>query len=250
MEKIFRNKKYLVIIFLCIVILAAIVIFNVCKKPTYISIDRYAIGQKKDYIYEKITISLEDKIGEKDANKIIEKLENKGIKTEIILNDMSENKIGTISKKGNKVNVNIMKKYKSFFSRGFNLDMDMEAYKEFVVGIRKDLINEEMEDLNESMQTMNYMKDNSINDFAESFEIEDSDLNSYKEFNKDDDKFKNALELTQNCIKVYNDMIKISCDYIEKSDNEFYDKFEEKRIKLKTYLAIYQQGVNYLDGSY
>ncbi|EQF29031.1 hypothetical protein QEW_0312 [Clostridioides difficile CD160] len=248
MEKIFRNKKYLVIIFLCIVVLAVIVIFNVCKKPTYISVDRYAIGQKKDYVYEKITISLEDKIGEKDANGIIKKLENKGIRTEVILKDMSENKIGTISEKDNKVNVNIMKKYKSFFSRGF--DLDMESYKELVVGARKDLISQEMENLNESMQTMNYMKDNSINDFAESFEIEDSDLDLYKEFDKDDDKFKNALELTQNCIKIYNDMIKISCDYIEKLDNEFYDKFEEKRIKLKTYLAIYQQGVNFLDGSY
>ncbi|HGS9636648.1 TPA: hypothetical protein ACMVBE_000036 [Clostridioides difficile] len=248
MEKIFRNKKYLVIIFLCIVVLAGIVIFNVCKKPTYISVDRYAIGQKKDYVYEKITISLEDKIGEKDANEIIKKLENKGIRTEVILKDMSENKIGTISEKDNKVNVNIMKKYKSFFNRGFNLDM--EAYKELVVGARQDLIKQEMENLNNSMQTMNYMKDSSINDFSESFEIEDSDLDSYKEFNKDDDKFKNALELTQNCIKIYNDMIKISCEYIEKTDNEFYDKFEEKRIKLKTYLAIYQQGVNILDSSY
>ncbi|UUV14828.1 hypothetical protein [Clostridioides difficile] len=248
MEKIFRNKKYIVIIFLCMVVLVGIVIFNACKKTTYISVDRYAIGQKKDYVYEKITISLEGKVGEKDANEIIKKLENKGIRTEVILKDMSENKIGTISEKDNKVNVNINGKYKSFFSHGF--DLDMESYKELVAGARKDLINQEMEDLNESMQTMNYMKDNSINDFAESFEIEDSDLNSYKEFNKDDAKFKNALGLTQDCIKVYNDMIKISCDYIEKLDNEFYDKFEEKRIKLKMYLAIYQQGVNSLDGNY
>ncbi|MDB3424658.1 hypothetical protein C4203_01415 [Clostridioides difficile] len=203
------------------VVLVGIIVFNTCKKPTYISIDRYAIGQKKDYIYEKITVSLEDKIGEKDANKIIEKLENKGIRTEVILKDMSENKIGTISEKDNKVNVNINGKYKSFFSHGF--DLDMESYKELVAGARKDLINQEMED---------------------------SDLNSYKEFNKDDAKFKEALGLTQDCIKIYNDMIKISCDYIEKLDNEFYDKFEEKRIRLKMYLAIYQQGVNYLDGNY
>lgn len=245
MKQTLKNKKYIILVTLILLVIIFIVLFlNLSREKTKISIDNYGMTQKKDFICENITISIDNKISKKDAEKIIEKIENKNIATNIEVKDIQNKKIGTITEKDHKIKVNINKDYMSFFNSGFELEPN--KYKEAVSEVRESVIEQILDGLNGTMRALYTVKDITINDLTEVDEIEYETFKAAEEFSNDDEKLKNAIEISKSAIAEYNKMIRISHENQKKPSNNLVEKFENAKKQFRMYISIYEQGVTTL----
>ncbi|HEK4853271.1 TPA: hypothetical protein SOL27_001335 [Clostridioides difficile] len=245
MEKILKNKKNIILVTLILLIIICIVLFlNLSREKTKISIDNYGMTQKKDFICEDITISIDNKISRKEAEKILEKIENKNIATNIEVKDIQNKKIGTITEKEHKIKVKINKDYISFFNNGFELEPN--EYKEAVSEVRESVIEQILDGLNGTMKALYTVRDVTINDLTEVDEIKYETFKAAEEFLNDDENMKNAVEISKSTIEEYNKMIRISHENQKKQSNSLLEEFENAKKQFRMYISIYEQGVTTL----